>query len=141
MELHARHLRAFVEVWRLAKARELRLPRTEDPDYATLEALLVHVIACARGYMVWICEKLELPEPGIRPAPQRERIEAELDEYVEHLLERWRLPLREVPEERFNDCFPSRWGVLFCADSMLEHAVLHPIRHSFQLTELMGGGE
>ena len=37
----------------------------------------------------------------------------------------------ETPE------YPSRWQTRYCIDSMLEHAVMHPIRHAFQLEELM----
>jgi hypothetical protein len=33
--------------------------------------------------------------------------------------------------------FPSRWNVHYCIDAMLEHAVMHPIRHTFQLQELL----
>jgi hypothetical protein len=35
--------------------------------------------------------------------------------------------------------YPSRWGTEYCIDAMLEHAVMHPIRHEFQLRNLMGG--
>jgi hypothetical protein len=37
----------------------------------------------------------------------------------------------ETPEYR------SRWQTLYSIDAMLEHAVMHPIRHAFQLEELM----
>jgi hypothetical protein len=37
----------------------------------------------------------------------------------------------ETPE------YPSRWQTRYCIDAMLEHAVMHPIRHAFQLEELM----
>lgn len=40
--------------------------------------------------------------------------------------------ISETPE------YPSRWKTLYCVDAMLEHAVMHPIRHAFQLEELMG---
>ena len=39
----------------------------------------------------------------------------------------------ETPE------YPSRWQTRYCIDSMLEHAVMHPIRHAFQLDELIKG--
>ena len=47
----------------------------------------------ARGYMTWMCEVLELPDPEIRIPPE--------------------------------------------PTALLEHAVMHPIRHAFQLEELM----
>jgi hypothetical protein len=60
------------------------------------------------------------------------------DDYMEHVLERWRAPLREVPDEKLETPeYPSRWRTRYCIDSMLEHAVMHPIRHAFQLDELL----
>jgi len=46
--------------------------------------------------MVWICEKLELPDPEIKPVPATDSVEAEVDRYLEHLLQQWAKPLTEV---------------------------------------------
>lgn len=103
-----------------------------------MEALLRHVLRAAGNYMNWICEKLELPSPGIDPCPEPEHIEAAADSYLTHVLERWRLPLAGVSEERMSrPTYKSRWGLDYSIDSMLEHALVHPLRHSFQLEELM----
>lgn len=138
IELHEQHLRAFLDTWRRAKAAEVALPETEDPSYASLESLLVHVLACARSYMVWMCEQLELPNPKIDPAPSAAEIEAEAERYLDHVVAGWLHPLKDVPEEHFEDReYRSRWNVLYCIDAMLEHAVMHPIRHEHQLARLM----
>ena len=93
----------------------------------------------ARGYMTWMCGVLELPDPGIRPTPEADVIEAEADAYVAQLLEHWRTPLAGINEEKFfRPEYTSRWKVSYCIDAMLEHAVMHPILHRFQLLELMG---
>ena len=55
---------------------------------------------------------------------------------MEHVLERWRTPLQEVGDDRLETTeYPSRWQTRYCIDAMLEHAVMHPIRHAFQLEE------
>jgi hypothetical protein len=136
--LHDEALRELLPAWRRAKAAGVRLPVTTDPDYASLETLLYHVLRSARGYMTWMCEKLGLPDPGIEAAPEPSRVEQEAGPWVEHLLDRWRLPLAGIEEERFTATFKTRWGVDMSLESMLEHAVLHPMRHRFQLEELMG---
>jgi hypothetical protein len=136
--LHDKHMRQCLEVWKEAKAANIKLPQTDDPSYASLEHLLYHILRAARGYMVWMCKQLELPDPEIRPTPEPESIEAEADNYLEHVLERWRLPLVNVPEEKFEpQTYASNWGTHYCIDAMLEHAVMHPIRHEFQLKELI----
>ena len=98
------------------------------------------MLSAAGGYMIWMCEVLALPGPGIRPAPDVSAIVSDADEYMEHVLERWRDPLREVPNEKLEAPeYPSHWQTRYCIDSMLEHAVMHPIRHAFQLDELLKG--
>ena len=136
--LHEEHLRRFVRTWRLALANSVTLPRTDDPAYASLGALGRHVLWAAGGYMVWMCEMLTLPDPGIRSAPDAAAIVRDAEKYMEHVLERWRAPLREIPDERLETPeYPSQWKTRYCIDSMLEHAVMHPIRHALQLDELI----
>ena len=135
--LHEKEMRALLPVWRQARAAAVRLPATEDPDYASLDALLHHALRAARAYMTWLGEKLGLPDPGIEPAPDAARVEQEAERYVEHLLARWRTPLAEVEEARFGATHKTRWGEDMSCEGMLEHAVMHPVRHRFQLEELM----
>ena len=74
--LHDKELREFLAVWRRARTANLALPATSDPDYASLEALLFHVLRAARGYMTWMCESLGLADPGIEAPPPVERVAA-----------------------------------------------------------------
>ena len=136
--LHEKHLRECLEVWGQAKAANLELPETSDENYRSLETLLAHILGAARSYMVGICKNLELPNPEIRPVPEVNAIGAEADSYLEHVLERWRLPLVAVPDERLEPDPKSYYpGMPYWIDAMLEHAVMHPIRHEFQLRELL----
>jgi len=136
--LHEEHLRRFARTWRVALANSVSLPPTDDPAYASLGALGQHVLGAAGDYMVWMCEMLTLPDPGIRSAPDAAAMVRDAEEYMEHVLERWRAPLREVPNEQLETPeYASRWQTRYCIDSMLEHAVMHPIRHAFQLDELI----
>lgn len=136
--LHERELRAFLATFRRAQAWGVALPATDDPDYASLDALLRHVLGAAAGYLRWATRVLDLPDPGVDPTPPVAAIDAQAEAYLEHVLERWRTPLRDVPGERFDVAYPSNWGTPYCVDAMLEHAVAHPMRHAFQLEELMG---
>mgnify|MGYP003462775353 CR=1 FL=1 len=136
--LHEKHLRDCLAVWKQAKAANIKLPETTDEDYQSLETLLSHIFRAARGYMVWICKSLELPDPEIRSAPELDTVSAQADSYLEHVLERWRLPLANISGETIDRSeFVSNWGVTYCIDGMLEHAVMHPIRHGFQLENLI----
>jgi len=138
--MHEQAMQEFVETWRRAKAANLVLPKTEDPDCASLEAMLLHVLRAARNYMVWMCEKLKLPDPAINPPPPIEQIEAEADAFLAHVLDRWRVPLAVIDEETMSrPSYKSRWDMDYSIDTMLEHALVHPQRHRFQLEEMMQG--
>ena len=140
VQLHETHLRAFLQTWKRAQAAGVELPETDDPSYESREALLRHVLRAARGYMTWACDQLSLAAPDIGPTPEVDRIEADADAYLEEVVAGWRDPLRGVEEKALHaPLYTSRWGVDYCIDAMLEHAVMHPIRHAFQLEELMRG--
>ena len=111
---------------------------TEDPSYLSLDTLLHHVLGAPRRYLVWICEVLQLPDPGIRPVPDATDMPRDAQSYMEHVLECWGEPLKSVHDEQLDTPeYRSRWNTLYSIDAMLEHAVMHPIRHAFQLEELM----
>ncbi len=136
--LHDRHLRSCIRTWHEAKKLNIKLPATDDENYKSLEILLRHILRAARGYMTWICEKLNLPDPKIEKTPTSDSIEELADQHLSHLLEKWSTPLSEIEEEKFHTpTYTSRWGVDYCIDAMLEHAVMHPIRHEFQLRNLI----
>lgn len=136
--LHEKHLRSCLITWYEAKKSGVILPKTDDENYESLNTLLRHILRSAGNYMIWMCRKLELPDPQIEKEPEPSLIEMEADKYLSHIIERWRLPLSEVLEEKFHSpTYTSNWGVEYCIDAMLEHAVMHPIRHEFQLRNLL----
>ncbi len=137
--LHARELRRFVDVWRRADAAELALPETDDPSYASRETLLVHVAACAAGYLVWIQEQRGLAPPDLDRRPDPEGFGRRVDGYVDEVLAAWDVHLRDLTEaDSDRPAYETRWGVPYCIDAMLEHAVMHPLRHRHQLERLLG---
>ncbi len=138
VKLHEIHLQSFYETWKQAKQLNVKLPDSDDPYYKSLDTLLYHLLRSARGYMIWMCDKLGLEDPQIKETPPAEIIEEKAVEQLVHLFERWRLPLANVEPELFEDkAYKSNWSVEYCIDAMLEHAVMHPIRHEFQLKNLI----
>jgi hypothetical protein len=136
--LHEIHLRLFYETWKKAKQVGVKLPVTDDPYYKSLDTLLYHLLRSSRGYMVWMCKQLNLPDPHIDEAPLPEKVVEKAAHYLDYLIDKWKYPLKDVPPEKFEDkVYKSNWDVEFCIDAMLEHSVMHPIRHDFQLKNLI----
>ena len=138
VNLHEIHLRNFYETWKEAKRINVKLPQTDDPYYKSLDTLLYHLLRSSRGYMIWMCKQLNLPDPQIDEAALPEMVVDQAENYIEYLLDKWKYPLKEVAPEKFEDkVYKSNWDVDYCIDAMLEHAVMHPIRHEYQLKNLM----
>ncbi|GMA13872.1 hypothetical protein E5F05_17525 [Deinococcus metallilatus] len=133
--LHERHLRDFVQVWRQAKKGGVVLPVTGEDQYRSLENLLLHVFQSGRQYLARMCEHLGRPDPELAEPPSPGDIEAQAGPYCEYLLGRWRTVLTDVQDSELE---PEVYtpGMHYWIDAMLEHAVMHPIRHEFQLREL-----
>lgn len=139
--LQARELLAFLETWREARTAGLALPAVEDRDYASLHTLLRHVLGASRHYVTWCCQQVDLPVPTIPAPPAGEDLDdGALDAWVAGLLEAWSTALVDLSEEALDRPeHPSAWGTAYCLDAMLEHAVMHPIRHRYQLRGLLDG--
>lgn len=136
--MQERELRDFVSTWKAVMQEKVKLPCTNDPDYASLDALLRHVLGASRFYVTWVCEKLELSDPGIDAVPDHELTTRAIEAFMPQLESRWRTALASVPSGALESAhWLAPWGAPFTADSMLEHAVMHPIRHRFQLSELL----
>jgi hypothetical protein len=136
--LHEERLLSVVHTWEEARKKGVVLPETEDRSYESLDSLLFHILACAGGYLKWCCEVLDLPDPEISPLPPASEVAADPVGMARKILARWRTPLAGVEEMRFyRPEHSSRWSVLYCVDAMLEHAVMHPVRHEFQLRALI----
>lgn len=138
VELHHIEMERFLQVWKQAKDSDLALPKTEDKDYASLEALLRHVLGAARFYVIWSCKNLELPDPEFAPIPEEGASFNDYQSCLAQILSRWGLPFKEVPEEAYyKETYKTGWGTEHNIETMLEHAVVHPMRHRHQLSKLM----
>ena len=85
VKLHEIHLQSFYETWKQVKRLNVKLPDSDDPYYKSLDTLLYHLLRSARGYMIWMCEKLNLDDPLINETPIAEIIEEKAVEQLAHL--------------------------------------------------------
>jgi hypothetical protein len=137
--LHEEEMRKFIDTWKEAKAAGVTVPEPKGNDYSSLETLLIHVLNWGQKNFCWICENLDVDVPDFKPVPSPENIEAEVESYFAHLKQLWRTPLTEVRGKEFYfKTYTSYWRTEYCMDAMMEHLVLHPMRHRLQLLQLLG---
>ena len=141
VELHERELREFVATWRRFVASGKPMPEAHgDSDYESAERLATHLQAAARGYLLWICEMLGRPIEGLPRVVDPQIVVPRLDAFMAETLEAWRTHLAPLENEQIADKqYLSRWGEPHTIEQMLEHAVVHPMRHRIQLERILEG--
>jgi hypothetical protein len=139
VELHEIEVNRFFDVWEAFRASGLALPRTEDPNYQSPEHLKGHVCRAARNYLVWIgaCVKRPVTDLDLETDPLV--IARKGRPFVDDVMAAWRRHLALLEDaELAPSVYKSRWGEDYNIEQMLEHAVVHPMRHRIQLERLMG---
>jgi hypothetical protein len=126
-------------VWKKAKHVGVKLPKTDDPAYESIDLLMRHPLRACRGYLTWLCEVLGRPDPKVPDPPEPERVAAEGAAYLKVLAKAWEKHMRWMPGEVLDApaVYTSRWGAPMTVEAMFEHAVAHPMRHRFQLEEMI----
>lgn len=138
VELHEIELIRFYEVWEKYCASGTRLPETTDPSYKSPEHLGGHVLRAARGYLTWIGDCVKRPVTDLDSEADLVRIARRGRGFVDEVLAAWRRHLVALEDTELAPItYRSRWGEDYNIEQMLEHAVVHPMRHRIQLERLM----
>jgi len=139
VELHEAEFPKFLDTWDRFAASDAPMPEAHgDPDYETREKLLSHVLRCGLSYLTWIGECLGRPVTDVKPETDPEILARTRRDFTAEVLKAWR---RHLPEVTYAELGPmtyrTRWGEQFSIEAMLEHAVVHPMRHRIQLERIL----
>jgi uncharacterized damage-inducible protein DinB len=113
--------------------------QTKDEDCRSIQTVVHHVVTSGYSYALYL--RAALSEPGVRPqiplGTRTESVEqlAAMLAYTAATLEgRW-----EMPSERMAALqIQSRWGQTYDFEQMLEHAIVHVLRHRRQIERFLG---
>lgn len=129
------YARAAEDLCATVEALPLLQVPSPDPELASIQAVSIHVIRAAHGHANYIRKVRDLPmtpAPEVEiptPAALRPLLATEL-RYMEGALE----GLYDAPEEVFTRLtFQVRWGPTYDPEMMLEHAIVHLLRHRRQI--------
>jgi hypothetical protein len=139
VELHERELPLFLDAWERFTAAGAPMPEAlGDAAYQTREHLVAHPLRSARGYLTWIGECLGRPVTDVDPETDPLRLAARRRDFAAEVLKAWRRHLPLVTDAELSPTtYRTRWGEQYSIETMLEHAVVHPMRHRIQLERIL----
>ena len=92
----------------------------------------------ARSDLLWIWEVRERPIEGLPLIRDAGVIVPRLDAFMAETLDGWRRHLAPLENDQLSPRqYNSRWGEPHTIEQMLEHAVVHPMRHRIQLERIL----
>ena len=141
VELHEIEMRRFHDTWLAFRASGRKLPETDDPSYQSNEHLGGHVLRSCRNYLTWIGDCVQRPVTDLDSETDPVAIAGRSAAFMEEVLAGWRRHLALLEDRELAPVtYKSRWGEDYNIEQMLEHAVVHPMRHRIQLERLAAGG-
>ncbi len=141
VDLHERELRAFLVTWQKFIAANAPMPDARgDESYASREHLIGHVLMAARAYMVRSCEWVGRPVTDVDMTTDAAAVAGRFEAFAEEVLAAYRRHLASMSTEEVEEQkHTTRWGALMSVEMLLEHAVVHPMRHGIQLERILAG--
>ncbi len=138
VELHEIELNRFFATWEAFRASGTALPPTDDPSYRSSDHLGGHVLRSARNYLTWIGECVGRPVVGLDSDTDVISVARRGRSFADDVLAAWRRHLATLEDAELAPAvYTARWGDPYDIEQMLEHAIVHPMRHRIQLERLM----
>ena len=116
-------------------------PATEDEDCRSVQSIMSHVVNAGYGYADLLRKSFSIP--STRPPKAllshrefSERLDAVLAYTAETLEGRWLMTYEEISGAAID----TGWGVRYDVEQLLEHAVVHVLRHRRQIEKFMRQG-
>jgi uncharacterized damage-inducible protein DinB len=115
--------------------------RTEDEDCRSVQTVLSHVVNAGYGYADLLRRSFSIPSTRppkalLSQGESLEQLDAVLAYTAETLEGRWRM----TDEEIKGVVIDTGWGVRYDAEQLLEHAIVHVLRHRRQIEKFMRQG-
>src|ERR1044071_9112097 len=116
-------------------------PTTEDEDCRSVQTIMSHVVNAGHGFAALLRKSFSIP--WTRPpwallsrGEYLERLDAVLAYSAETLEGRWQMPYEEIS----GTFIKTGWGPTYDVEQLLEHAIVHVLRHRRQIEKFMRQG-
>ena len=96
----------------------------------------------ARNYLTRIGEWVGRPVSDVDGSQDPQDVAPRAAEFADDVLAAYRRHLAEIANEELEQqVHRTRWGELMSVENLLEHAVVHPMRHRIQLERILEDNE
>jgi uncharacterized damage-inducible protein DinB len=111
---------------------------TKDEDCRSIQTIAGHVVRAGYGYADLIRDLFQMPRARPdRRLPLHQEVSADLDEMLRYTVAtlegKWQMP----DEEIFGAAIRPSWGSVCDLEQLLEHAIVHVLRHRRQTERLL----
>ena len=111
---------------------------TKDEECRSIRTVFFHVVSAGFGYasllrIAWGLEKLDRPRDAIARADAPAALQDMLDATSATLEGKWNLSEDEGAALQIR----SGWGVVYDVEQLLEHAIVHVLRHRRQIERFL----
>lgn len=115
-----------------------RLVEGEDTHCHSVEVITNHVVRAGYGYSKYIRDALSIQSNPVedKKIPQSE-IAGEIDEMFAYTAAIFEGERRITDEEMNEIFFKTRWSIQYNIDQLLEHAIVHVLRHRRQIQKFL----
>jgi uncharacterized damage-inducible protein DinB len=113
-------------------------PQTSDEDCRSVQTIMSHVIRAGYGYADYIRHLFSISSarPATQLLNQNDSLK-ELQSMVEYTIETLDGKWEMSDEVIVRTTIQSLWGVTYDLEQLLEHAIVHILRHRRQIEKLM----
>ena len=115
-------------------------PHTKDPDCHSIQTILTHVVSSGYGYATTIRNSLgeqneNIPKKELSTPTEYQRALQAMFAYNEKLFEDY--PNIKMNEKDTTKKILTSWGQRFDVDQLIEHAIVHILRHRRQIERFL----
>lgn len=112
--------------------------QTKDEDCRSIQTIMKHVVRAGYGYANYTREQLQMDfSTVVNKEIKLSEIISEVDKMFAYTLETFEGRWETIDQELDKIMINSRWGTVYNLDQMLEHAIVHILRHRRQIEKFL----
>jgi len=115
-------------------------PETKDPDCKSIQTIINHVIGAGYGYANYIRTQFGDPSTERKKNYEADTPEAacrEIDNMLKYNVETLQNKWNMTEDDVMKNTMKVRWGPTYDLEQLLEHAIVHILRHRRQIEKFL----